>query len=125
MRGRRALGGALLARGATPCPLPCRALNMARVLAVVNQKGGVGKTTTSVNLAAALAQAGSRVLLGDLDPQGKATMGSGADKRSLARPVYQVILGLGELGAVRRRAERAGYDLLPANRELAGAEVEL
>jgi chromosome partitioning protein len=98
---------------------------MARVLAVVNQKGGVGKTTTSVNLAAALAQAGSRVLLVDLDPQGNATMGSGVDKRSLARTVYHVILGLGELAAVRRRAERAGYDLLPANRELAGAEVEL
>ena len=98
---------------------------MARVLAVVNQKGGVGKTTTSVNLAAALAQAGSRVLLVDLDPQGNATMGSGVDKRPLARTVYHVLLGLDELAAVRQRAERAGYDLLPANRDLAGAEVEL
>jgi len=97
----------------------------ARVLAVVNQKGGVGKTTTSVNLAAALAQAGRRVLLVDLDPQGNATMGSGVDKRALARTVYHVLLGLGELGSVRIRAEGAGYDLLPANRELAGAEVEL
>ncbi len=95
------------------------------MLAVVNQKGGVGKTTTSVNLAAALAQAGRRVLLVDLDPQGNATMGSGVDKRALARTVYHVLLGLGELGSVRIRAEGAGYDLLPANRELAGAEVEL
>ena len=73
----------------------------ARVLAVVNQKGGVGKTTTSVNLAAALAQAGKRVLLVDLDPQGNATMGSGVDKRSVARTVYHVLLGLGELAGVR------------------------
>ena len=98
---------------------------MARVLAVVNQKGGVGKTTTSVNLAAALAQAGKRVLLVDLDPQGNATMGSGVDKRTLARTVYHVLLGLGELSGVRLRAQRGGYDLLPANRDLAGAEIEL
>ncbi|MEW6689317.1 MAG: ParA family protein [Pseudomonadota bacterium] len=97
---------------------------MARVLAVANQKGGVGKTTTSVNLAAGLAQAGRRVLLVDLDPQGNATMGSGVDKRKLARTVYHVLLGLGEAAQIRVRAE-SGYDLLPANRELAGAEVEL
>ena len=98
---------------------------MARVLAVVNQKGGVSKTTTSVNLAAALAQSGKRVLLVDLDPQGNATMGSGVDKRSVARTVYHVLLGLSELPSVRVRVERGGFDLLPANRDLAGAEVEL
>src|SRR4029077_6072062 len=100
-------------------------MNTTRVLAVVNQKGGVGKTTTSVNLAAALAQAGRRVLLIDLDPQGNATMGSGVDKRAAARTVYHVLLRLGEIGGVRVRAEKGGYPLLPANRELAGAEVEL
>jgi chromosome partitioning protein len=98
---------------------------MPRILAVVNQKGGVGKTTTAVNLAAALAQAGRRVLLVDVDPQGNATMGSGVDKRTLARTVYHALLGLGELSGIRVRAERGGYDLVPANRDLAGAEVEL
>ena len=98
---------------------------MARVLAVVNQKGGVGKTTTSVNLAAALAQAGRRVLLVDLDPQGNATMGSGIDKRTAGRTVYHVLLGLSELPEARLRLERGGFDLLPANRDLAGAEIEL
>jgi chromosome partitioning protein len=98
---------------------------VARVFAVVNQKGGVGKTTTSVNLAAALAQAGRRVLLIDLDPQGNATMGSGVDKRNTARTVYHVLLGLNEIASVRLRVERGGFDLVPSNRELAGAEIEL
>jgi chromosome partitioning protein len=100
-------------------------MSAARILAVVNQKGGVGKTTTSVNLAAALAREGHRVLLVDLDPQGNATMGSGVDKRTAARTVYHALLGLSEVASIRVRAERAGYDLLPANRDLAGAEVEL
>lgn len=98
---------------------------MPRVLAVVNQKGGVGKTTTTINLAAALSQAGRRVLLVDLDPQGNATMGSGVDKRTVARTVYHTLLGLGELSDIRTRSEKGGYDLVPANRDLAGAEVEL
>ena len=98
---------------------------MPRVLAVVNQKGGVGKTTTTVNLAAALAQAGRRVLLVDMDPQGNATMGSGIDKRAAARTVYHALLGLGELAGIRTRSERGGYDVVPANRDLAGAEIEL
>ncbi len=98
---------------------------MTRAIAIANQKGGVGKTTTSVNLAAGLVQAGKRVLLVDLDPQGNATMGSGVDKRVAQRTVYHVLLGLGEVATIRTRSKSGGYDLLPANRELAGAEVEL
>jgi chromosome partitioning protein len=98
---------------------------MAHIFAVANQKGGVGKTTTTVNLAAALAAHGQRVLLVDLDPQGNATMGSGVDKRSAPSTVYQVLVGLKTLIESRQRSEAGGYDVLPANRDLAGAEVEL
>ena len=98
---------------------------MTRIVAIANQKGGVGKTTTSVNLAAGLSQAGRRVLLVDLDPQGNATMGSGVDKRKLARTVYHVLLGLGEIATIRLPSQAGGFDLLPANRDLAGAEIEL
>ncbi len=98
---------------------------MTRVVAITNQKGGVGKTTTAVNLAAGLAQLGERVLLVDLDPQGNATMGSGIDKRGLGRTVYQVLLGQTCGADVIQRSPRGGYDLLPANRDLAGAEVEM
>jgi chromosome partitioning protein len=98
---------------------------MAKIFCVANQKGGVGKTTTTVNLAAALAQIGQRVLMVDLDPQGNATMGSGVDKRALALSVYDVLLGEAQVAQVRAEAPACGYHVLGANRELAGAEVEL
>jgi chromosome partitioning protein len=98
---------------------------MARIFVIANQKGGVGKTTTSVNLAAALARLGQRTLLVDLDPQGNATMGSGIDKRSLKRTVYQVLIGLSDVVEATCQAPGSDYAVVPANRELAGAEVEL
>jgi len=98
---------------------------VARMFCVANQKGGVGKTTTSVNLAAGLAAQGQRVLLVDMDPQGNATMGSGVDKRSLERSVYQVLVGLSPLKDATVASAPGAYDVLPANRELAGAEIEL
>ena len=98
---------------------------MARIFCVANQKGGVGKTTTTVNLAAGLSQIGKRVLVVDLDPQGNATMGSGIDKRSLELSVYDVLLENASVAEARQRSPNAGYDVLPANRDLAGAEVEL
>jgi chromosome partitioning protein len=96
-----------------------------RIFCVANQKGGVGKTTTTVNLAAGLAQVGQRVLVVDLDPQGNATMGSGIDKRTLPHSVYDVLLGSASLAEALQRSPKGGYDVLGANRELAGAEVEL
>ncbi|RZS54762.1 ParA family protein [Sphaerotilus mobilis] len=98
---------------------------MARIFCIANQKGGVGKTTTTVNLAAGLGQIGQRVLVIDLDPQGNATMGSGVDKRGLKATVYDVLLGSVSVRDSRVRSDKAGYDVLGANRELAGAEIEL
>ena len=98
---------------------------MARIFCVANQKGGVGKTTTTVNLAAGLARIGQRVLVVDLDPQGNATMGSGIDKRALELTVYDVLLENASIAEARQHSVKAGYDVVGANRELAGAEVEL
>ena len=100
-------------------------MSRARIFCVANQKGGVGKTTTTVNLAAGLAQIGRRVLVVDLDPQGNATMGSGIDKRALATTLYDVLLETTGIADARQRSPKGGYDVLGANRELAGAEVEL
>ena len=98
---------------------------MAKIFCIANQKGGVGKTTTAVNLAAGLANLKKRVLLIDLDPQGNATMGAGIDKGELKSSVYQVLLGMGDLRGACKTSETGHFDVLPANRELAGAEVEM
>jgi chromosome partitioning protein len=103
---------------------------MAKIFCIANQKGGVGKTTTTVNLAAGLAKVGQRVLMVDLDPQGNATMGSGVDKRTLALTVYDVLLESASVTQARVTSQKlidggCSYDILGANRELAGAEVEL
>jgi chromosome partitioning protein len=98
---------------------------MAKNFCIANQKGGVGKTTTTVNLAAGLAKLGQRVLLVDLDPQGNATMGSGIDKRQVQLSVYEVLLESASVTEAAVWADKCGYQVLSANRELAGAEVEL
>lgn len=98
---------------------------MARIFAIANQKGGVGKTTTSINLAASLARMHKRVLLVDLDPQGNATMGSGVDKNQLQHSTYEVLTGQCRASEALVSLADSGFALLPANADLTAAEVEL
>ncbi len=98
---------------------------MARTIAISNQKGGVGKTTTGVNLAASMAAAKRRVLLVDLDPQGNATMGSGINKHELEFSSYDVLMGDKTAKEVIVQSPESKYDLIPTNADLTGAEVSL
>ncbi len=97
---------------------------MGKVIAVANQKGGVGKTTTGINLAASLARTRRKIMLIDLDPQGNATVGSGVEKGEVAKTIYHVLIGTAEISDTKLVTD-AGFDLVPANADLSGAQVEL
>src|SRR5699024_11582967 len=98
---------------------------MGRVIAVANQKGGVGKTTTAINLSACLAEKGQKVLAIDMDPQGNMSSGLGLDKDSIDRTVYDIIIGESNVEEVLQKEVLENVDILPANIDLSAAEIEL
>lgn len=98
---------------------------MGQVLAIANQKGGVGKTTTAINLGAAVAEAGKRVLLIDLDPQANATSGLGFDQGEITGTIYEAMIGQSDLASVVRPTNWERFDLAPSNIDLAGAEIDM
>lgn len=98
---------------------------MGRIIAITNQKGGVGKTTTSINLASCLAEAGKKVLLVDIDPQGNSTSGVGVNKNEVEKNIYDMIIGQCTGGECRIKTEIDNLDLLPSNVNLSGAEIDL
>ena len=100
-------------------------MGLGKIIAIANQKGGVGKTTTAVNLSAAFGQKGRKTLLVDIDPQGNSSSGVGIDRRKLRKTVYEVLIGGAELKDVRIHTEFGGLDLVPSSMDLAGAEIEL